>query len=44
MTANVRRRRPDPDPATHELLVDIAEYAGSFQITSDLAYETAPTV
>jgi 2-methylcitrate dehydratase len=29
--------RPDPD----QLLVDIAEYAGSFQIGSALAYETA---
>ncbi len=29
--------RPDPD----QLLVDIAEYAGSFQITSELGFETA---
>ena len=28
-------------PAPDQLLVDIAEYAGSFQITSELAYETA---
>jgi 2-methylcitrate dehydratase len=36
MAAN-SAERPDPDP----LLVAIAEYAGSFQITSELAYETA---
>ena len=36
MAAN-SARRPDPDP----LLVDIAEYALSCQITSELAYETA---
>jgi 2-methylcitrate dehydratase len=36
MTANLGRR-PDPD----QLLVDIAEYAGSFQITSELSYQTA---
>ena len=36
MAAN-SAERPDPD----QLLVDIAEYASSFQITSELAYETA---
>jgi 2-methylcitrate dehydratase len=36
MTAN-SAERPDPD----QVLVDIAEYASSFQITSELAYETA---
>ena len=36
MTAN-SAERPDPD----KVLVDIAEFAGSFQIASELAYETA---
>ena len=36
MAANLGGR-PDPDP----VLVDIAEYASSFQIASELAYETA---
>jgi 2-methylcitrate dehydratase len=36
MTANLGGR-PDPD----QLLVAIAEYASSFQITSELSYETA---
>src|SRR5579871_5182045 len=36
MTANSAER-----PAPDRLLVDIAEYARSFDITSELAYETA---
>src|SRR5271167_1492446 len=36
MTAN-SAERPDPD----RLLIDIADYASSFKITSELAYETA---
>jgi 2-methylcitrate dehydratase len=36
MAANSAER-----PAPDQLLVDIAEYAGSFQITSELAYQTA---
>jgi 2-methylcitrate dehydratase len=36
MTSN-SSLRPDPDP----LLVDIAEYASSFNVSSELAYETA---
>ncbi len=36
MTSNSAER-----PAPDKLIVDIAEYASSFQVTSDLAYETA---
>src|ERR1700761_3609178 len=36
MTANSAER-----PAPDKVLVDIADYASSYQITSELAYETA---